>query len=185
MNLRTILIFLLAGVFSGCVYFNTVYNTKKLFHEAKKEREKRPGDEPTSTEITKYNQTIEKASKILELHPNSKYVDDAVLILGECFYHKKDFIKAKRKFEELTSYFQESEYFDVGRLWLARTNIKLEDYINAKFQLTELLDENKHVHIERIVATGQASPDGVWYDQEEHEWISLRSEEHTSELQSH
>lgn len=141
MNLRTILIFLLAGVFSGCVYYNTVYNTKKLFNEAKKEREKRPGDEPTSTEITKYNQAIEKASKILELHPNSKYVDDAVLILGECFYYKKDFIKAKRKFEELTTYFQESEYFDVGRLWLARTNIKLEDYINAKFQLTELLDD--------------------------------------------
>ena len=27
------------------------------------------------------------------------------------------------------------------------------------------------VRIERIVSTGQASPHGFWYDQEEHEWV--------------
>lgn len=27
------------------------------------------------------------------------------------------------------------------------------------------------VRIERIVSTGQASPAGFWYDQEEHEWV--------------
>ena len=30
-----------------------------------------------------------------------------------------------------------------------------------------------HVRIERIVSTGQASPDGFWYDQEELEWVVL------------
>lgn len=28
-----------------------------------------------------------------------------------------------------------------------------------------------NVRIERIVSTGQASPPGFWYDQEEHEWV--------------
>ena len=38
-------------------------------------------------------------------------------------------------------------------------------------ELVDVLTENKHVHIERIVSTGHASPDGFWYDEEEHEWI--------------
>ena len=38
-------------------------------------------------------------------------------------------------------------------------------------ELVEILAENKHVRIERIVSTGQASPDGFWYDQEESEWV--------------
>jgi len=29
------------------------------------------------------------------------------------------------------------------------------------------------VCIERIVSAGQASPEGFWYDQEEHEWVLL------------
>ena len=38
-------------------------------------------------------------------------------------------------------------------------------------ELIETLAENKHVRIERIVSTGHASPEGFWYDQEEHEWV--------------
>jgi cupin 2 domain-containing protein len=38
-------------------------------------------------------------------------------------------------------------------------------------ELTETLVESTHVRIERIVSTGQPSPDNFWYDQEEHEWV--------------
>ena len=38
-------------------------------------------------------------------------------------------------------------------------------------ELVEVLAENKHVRIERIVSTGHASPDGFWYDQDENEWV--------------
>ncbi|MCG8607425.1 tetratricopeptide repeat protein, partial [bacterium] len=142
MNLRTITILVAFSAFSGCVYFNTFYNTKKLYKEAKRERENRQGEEPTRNEITKYDQTIEKASKILELHPNSKYVDDAVMILGECFYYKGDYVKAARKFEELVTYFPESKYTQEARLWLAKTNIQLQDFLTAKFQIDELLNSD-------------------------------------------
>ena len=42
----------------------------------------------------------------------------------------------------------------------------------AAEQFTELLHADK-VRIERIVSHGQASPEGFWYDQGEHEWILL------------
>lgn len=38
-------------------------------------------------------------------------------------------------------------------------------------ELVEVLTENKHVRIERIISTGHASPDDFWYDQDEHEWV--------------
>lgn len=38
-------------------------------------------------------------------------------------------------------------------------------------ELAEVLAENKHVRINRIVSTGHASSAGFWYDQEETEWV--------------
>ncbi|MFQ5824984.1 MAG: tetratricopeptide repeat protein [bacterium] len=149
MNLRCTFIFcIVCIILSSCAYFNTFYNTKKLYNEAKKEREKRKGDKPSPQELKKYDDTIKKASKILEIYPKSKYVDDAVMILGECFYYKGNYVKSQRKFQELITYFPNSKYFDRAKLWFAKTNIKLNDYLGAKLNLLELQNLQK---IERDV----------------------------------
>ena len=134
---------ILSFTVSSCAYFNTFYNTKKVYNEAKKEREKRIGEKPTPSELQKYDKTIEKASKILEIYPNSKYVDDALMILGECFYYKGENVKALRKFHELVTYFPKSDYFLIAKIWLAKTDIKLKDYSSARLNLRELLGLQK------------------------------------------
>lgn len=40
-------------------------------------------------------------------------------------------------------------------------------------EVIESLLSANGVRIERIVSHGQASPEGFWYDQEEHEWVLL------------
>jgi cupin 2 domain-containing protein len=40
-------------------------------------------------------------------------------------------------------------------------------------ELVSVLLATPHVRIERIVSTGQASPAGFWYDQDEGEWVVL------------
>ena len=40
-------------------------------------------------------------------------------------------------------------------------------------ELTETLCERPGLRIERIVSTGQVSPDGQWYDQDSDEWVLL------------
>lgn len=35
----------------------------------------------------------------------------------------------------------------------------------------DILVQNEGVRIERIVSTGQSSPEGFWYDQREAEWV--------------
>ena len=53
---------------------------------------------------------------------------------------------------------------------------------------TKLL-EDANVRIERIVSHGHASPEGFWYDQDQHEWVvvlkggaRLRFEDHMVEM---
>jgi len=40
-------------------------------------------------------------------------------------------------------------------------------------EITETLLAADGVRIERIVSHGQDSPEGFWYDQDEHEWVLL------------
>ena len=38
-------------------------------------------------------------------------------------------------------------------------------------ELVQTLLDGSHVRIERIVSHGHVSPDGFWYDQDQHEWV--------------
>ncbi len=40
-----------------------------------------------------------------------------------------------------------------------------------KEELVELLEDTGVLRMERIVSTGQYSPDGFWYDQPQVEWV--------------
>jgi len=128
----------LGAMLQSCAYYNTFYNTEKNFREGLAENKKRLGDKPTAQEIQKFDLTIEKASKVLQLYPNSKYADDAVLILGQCFFYKQEYLKAQRKFDELIANFPKSNLAPASRLWLAKTNIELRDYAGAERVLREL-----------------------------------------------
>jgi cupin 2 domain-containing protein len=40
-------------------------------------------------------------------------------------------------------------------------------------EVVDLLVERQGLRVERIVSTGQATPEGQWYDQETNEWVLL------------
>ena len=40
-------------------------------------------------------------------------------------------------------------------------------------ELIEVLARGKDARVERIVSTGQTTPEGEWYDQEQDEWVAL------------
>lgn len=152
------LIFLLLIFASGCAYYNTFFNAKKYFNEAEKERKKRIEQEKkqqqqqsatpdraamnraSNNEMKKYNDSIKKASKILEIYPKSKYVDDALFILGKCFFWMSEHQKAERKFIELIENFPESKFAPESRLWLGKTYIEMRDYETAEKTFQEILN---------------------------------------------
>ena len=42
-------------------------------------------------------------------------------------------------------------------------------------EVAQVLVDSQSVRIERIVSSGQSSPEGFWYDQDEHEWVVVLS----------
>lgn len=40
-------------------------------------------------------------------------------------------------------------------------------------EIIEILEQREDVRIERIISTGQSSPEGFWYDQDETEWVTV------------
>jgi cupin 2 domain-containing protein len=45
--------------------------------------------------------------------------------------------------------------------------------ISLPEELVEVLAQNPHVRIERLVSTGHASPPGFWYHQDKSEWVVI------------
>ncbi len=149
---------------TGCAYYNTFYNAKKFYREAEKERKKREKTQvvelsaeeearlkksgrsgsdtknrASQTEMQNYQQAIERASRVLEFYPESKWVDDALMLLGKCFYYRRDFKKAMRTFDEILQLYPNSEVIPETRLLKAKAYIGLEEYDIAETLLGEIV----------------------------------------------
>ncbi len=75
---RMITLLLLAGLLGGCVYYNGMYNTKRLAGSARKaERDGR-----TFEANNLWGQVITRAESLIVRHPDSKYVDEALVLKG-------------------------------------------------------------------------------------------------------
>lgn len=172
-NISLMLLFI---ALSGCgAYFNTFYNAKKMFNTAENKRleqekkTKKAGQNNNTrrrTRVSEYSKAIEKGSKVLELYPNSHYVDDAIMIIGQSFYHTGEYIKAQRKFEELITLLPNSEFVPKAKLWLGKTLIALNNFSQAKTVLNELVAQNvdKHLSGEAQMLLGE-----LYYSQKDYE----------------
>ncbi|HMQ70368.1 MAG TPA: tetratricopeptide repeat protein [Ignavibacteria bacterium] len=119
-------------------YFNTFYRSQEDFNDAY--------DEYRSTIISQYNKrldslgtvvpisasvkeklekAIERSSKIIQFSKNSKYIDQAVLIIGKSYYFQGLYFKAERTFNEFLSKFSSSPLADEAILFLGQTKIRL------------------------------------------------------------
>ncbi len=78
----------------GCVYYNTFYNALKRYEEAERKRrdaETRSSRQAEHAYQALYMSVIRKASVVLDRHPESKWVDDSLLIIGKAFYWRKQY----------------------------------------------------------------------------------------------
>lgn len=139
--IKNILLMVLLITISGCgvwnnftTYFNLYYNTEHLFNEAEKDILTQRSDlfsrivPPLNTSTAqKLQSVIEKCSNILQFKGDSKYVDDALLMLGKTFYYQQNFLKSERELNELLATQKNSDLRLEAQLWLGKCQIKLED----------------------------------------------------------
>ena len=75
---RPLSIALVAGLLGGCVYYNGMYNTKRLAGSAR--RAERDGRTFEANNL--WGQVITRAESLVARHPDSKYVDEALVLKG-------------------------------------------------------------------------------------------------------
>jgi TolA-binding protein len=129
---KILVIFLvLSLISSGCVYYNTFYHAKKNFNDAEEQREK-TGQDKAGGSSKKYKVAIEKSMAVLTDHPESKYVDDALYIIGKSFYHLGDYSRSERKFRELLAAYPESDFVERALFHLGKCRLQQEEFILAR-----------------------------------------------------
>jgi len=153
--LLVILLLLMAILSEGCgVYFNTFFNCRKAFNAAEKVRKNsQSGHGGTNN----YNVAIEKARKVVENHPNSKYYDDAVYILGVSYFHTEQYSRAERRFRELLANYEDSKFVREATLYLAKTKLQLHDINDAIVIFEEIFsaDYDRAFKSEAAMALGE------------------------------
>jgi TolA-binding protein len=119
------------------VYFNLFFNANKAFNEAEKSRKEsnRPG-----AGARDYQRAIEKALKVVENHPNSKYYDDAVYILGVSYFFTEQYGRSERRFRELLANYPDSKHAKEATLYLAKAKLHLGEMDDAMARFTDIFE---------------------------------------------
>jgi TolA-binding protein len=126
---------------SGCAYFNTLYNAKKLFAEAELIPRGKDGLAGSSAK-QKYDESIKKCEALIVTYPKSKYVDDAVLLIGKCLYEKGEYTDAIERFTQLDSISTDRELKAEGRTYRAKSYVAKGDTEEAIPIFQAIVDEN-------------------------------------------
>jgi len=128
-------------LFCSCPYYGIFSNARQNYRKAYRATKKNRTDVLTKLETDNYEKAIVGASKLLQFYPNSKWVDDALFLLGQSFYYQRDYNSARRKFLELKSNFPEGDYAIEVDLWLAKTDLELKEYDEAESQFTNFVNQ--------------------------------------------
>lgn len=132
---------------SGCVYYNTFFNARKLYNEADAARVRAHQDFAVGGASKNYEAAIKKASKVLQNHPKSKYADDAVLLIGKAFFYTGEFARAREKFIELAGVYRESPLIPEARFYHGMCEYYMGSTERARIILDEVIqsDESKEL----------------------------------------
>jgi len=114
----------------GCAYFNTLYNANGKFDEAQDIKRRADPERPkiTTQEQRLYDEAFEKAARVVKFYPDSKWVDDALLLMGKSAFENGDYAKAERKFDEILQFYPKSNLTTETLLWQGRTYVATRAY---------------------------------------------------------
>jgi cellulose synthase operon protein C len=113
-------------------YYNTFYNAERSFAEGEAALQRQRRDRPVDLDeylaifpipegagrIADFENTIRKSADVLRNHPGSRWVDDALLLIGKSYFYQRNYVGAQQKFRETIEVGSPLE--DEARFWLAR-----------------------------------------------------------------
>lgn len=142
-------------------YYNTFYNAKQGYdrgirsmenqrHEFNPERPIRIHRTPVRAGQTDFEQSIEKSADILRNHDQSKWVDDALELIGKSYFNLSQFFSAEQKFNEILSTSDNETIRQRAIYWRGRVYLETSrynegiSYLNANL-LSEEYNWNRQI----------------------------------------
>lgn len=137
-------------------YYNKFYNANQAFEKGVRAFEERDRSIdrtrylsifPVPTEglnEAPFEDAIQKSADVLREHPNSKWVDDALLLIGKSYFFQRNYVGATQKFREVMALNTSREL--EARFWLART----------------LVTSGSSAEASEVLRTGEEGPDNSW-----------------------
>ncbi|MCD4707407.1 MAG: tetratricopeptide repeat protein [Candidatus Sabulitectum sp.] len=139
----------------GCAYYNTFYNARSSYEEAFEYAREHP-DDPAQHEKTLLDNAIAGAGRVLARHPESRWVDDAQLLLGNALLLRgqrslvgsgtSDFQEAMMSFASVIVMTDNQSLLDRARLGQGKAAIELGRFHDAAAALLEVSSENNRRH---------------------------------------
>jgi len=132
---------------AACAYFNTFYNAQAHFTKAERIEENRLSgardanpEAVSQSAITEYDLAIEKCNKVIQRHSGSRWVDDALFLMGRAQFGKRDLEDALDTFLVLTN-LPETNLREKGLFWTGRTYYELDRNEEGRVTFERLLEE--------------------------------------------
>lgn len=144
-----ILVFAGLVLFTGCkssvkqnfgdfrAYYNTYYNAKKSYQSGvnKNEAQNREYNalipirihlEPVNAGRADFEVSIDKGADILRKFEESKWVDDAIEIIGKSYYYRQEYFSADQKFQELYQATESERLKQRSVYWRGRNYLEMQ-----------------------------------------------------------
>lgn len=162
----SICVLTLGGMLTGCspdsivgsrvdnfrAFYNTFYNAEQDFEtgmESVREQSQALNpdrfvsifpDPSDQVDRTSFESAIERSADVLREHPQSKWVDDALMLIGQSYFYLSEFGAAAEKFEEIIAL--DEDRASEAQFWLARTRASQGNTEGAAEQVRVSLERN-------------------------------------------
>ncbi len=132
---------------SSCAYFNTFYNAQNYFRQGKK----LVVHDTLKTDSEFFDKTIEKTTAVIIKYPNSRYVDDALFMMGASYYYKGDYRRALEKLDFVVLNFPASKFQDDALYYKGLAHYQQEKFGGAIIALKQA-QESKQYRVKAMIA---------------------------------
>ena len=137
-------------------YFNTYYNASQKLEEGERallnvntpvDRGRLvdlfPTGSGTGGRTPVFDAAIDKSAELLRQRPDSKWADDALLVIGKAYFYERNVVGAEQKFRETAAAAEVSgdrRLADEARFWLGRTLASGDRYDEGVLVLRDALE---------------------------------------------
>lgn len=136
-------------------YYNTFYNAEVSYKRGltlienqsfviNPERPIRIHRTPLRAGQSDFEKAIEKSADVLRNHASSKWVDDALELIGKSYFYQTQYFSAEQKFNEIFATSTNNEVLQRAILWRGRIFLETNRYTDGINYLTAALESDEY-----------------------------------------